>query len=260
MNHIILAIILGLVLLVNGSEEPYKLVIHNTDPEAKCLDGSSPALYVHEGGDFKKIMVFFEGGAFCQGLTTDQVLENCYKRSKTDLGSSKNYPSQLIGPGGYLSTDPSLSKFASWTKVVVRYCDGAQHQGNSKSPISYKDTKLYFRGAVNVRSHFQWLLDTYQINKAEKILFTGASAGGIATFTWSNYFRRLIDNPNNVYTVADAAIYANVTYPHTEIHAFDILGSNLYKVAYIDENYPMEACNGKYPGEEYKCVFIQNSF
>jgi len=27
----------------------YQKVIHNTDPEAKCLDGSSPFLYIHEG-------------------------------------------------------------------------------------------------------------------------------------------------------------------------------------------------------------------
>jgi len=29
----------------------YKKVIHNYNPEAKCLDGSPGLLYVHEGGD-----------------------------------------------------------------------------------------------------------------------------------------------------------------------------------------------------------------
>ena len=29
----------------------YQKVIHNTDPEAKCLDGSPGFIYVHEGGD-----------------------------------------------------------------------------------------------------------------------------------------------------------------------------------------------------------------
>jgi len=27
----------------------YQKVTHDIDPEAKCLDGSSPALYVHSG-------------------------------------------------------------------------------------------------------------------------------------------------------------------------------------------------------------------
>jgi O-palmitoleoyl-L-serine hydrolase len=92
-----------------------------------------------------------------------------------------------------LSTDPQISRFANWTKVVIMYCDGAQHQGHVKDPVSFKDTKLYFRGSANTRSHFQWLLNTYKINTAEKVLLTGASAGGIATFTWSNYMRGLLD-------------------------------------------------------------------
>lgn len=37
----------------------YKKIIHNSDPEAKCLDGSPGLLYVHEGGDPSKIMIFF---------------------------------------------------------------------------------------------------------------------------------------------------------------------------------------------------------
>lgn len=31
------------------SQSFYRKVIHNTDPEAKCLDGSPGALYIHEG-------------------------------------------------------------------------------------------------------------------------------------------------------------------------------------------------------------------
>jgi len=55
-------------------EQPYNLVIHNTDPNARCLDGSSPALYYHEGGDRNKFLVFFVGGGFCSGTTAGQVL------------------------------------------------------------------------------------------------------------------------------------------------------------------------------------------
>jgi hypothetical protein len=43
----------------------YKKVIHNYDPEAKCLDGTPGLLYVHEGGDSKNILIFFEGGGLC---------------------------------------------------------------------------------------------------------------------------------------------------------------------------------------------------
>jgi hypothetical protein len=37
-------------LLVCALQDNYKKIIHNSDPEAKCLDGSPGLLYVHEGG------------------------------------------------------------------------------------------------------------------------------------------------------------------------------------------------------------------
>ena len=68
--------------------------------------------------------------------------------------------------GGYLSTDPLISKFAKWTKIIILYCDGAMHQGLTKDPIKYKDIELYFRGSANTRSHFKWLLNTYNFANA----------------------------------------------------------------------------------------------
>jgi len=50
---------------------------------------------------------------------------------------------------------------ANWTKILLGYCDGGMHQGNRKIPISFKGSRLYFRGAVNTRSHFQWILQKY---------------------------------------------------------------------------------------------------
>jgi len=40
-------------------------------------------------------MIYFNGGGFCKGLTVADTLESCYKRSKTDLGSTKDSPSTM---------------------------------------------------------------------------------------------------------------------------------------------------------------------
>lgn len=41
-------LILFLCLFYMGwTQEVYKKITHNTDPEAKCLDGSPGALYIH---------------------------------------------------------------------------------------------------------------------------------------------------------------------------------------------------------------------
>jgi len=89
------------------------------------------------------------------------------------------------------------------------YCDGAFHQGNNKNAIQYKDRKLYFRGALNTRSHLKYIDQKYNLNGADKIVFTGSSAGGIATYLWVDYVRSLVSNPNKVYGIVDSGIFVD---------------------------------------------------
>ena len=49
LRRIIAAIAVLSLFLAFAQAAPYKKVIHNTDPKAKCLDGSSPAVYLHQG-------------------------------------------------------------------------------------------------------------------------------------------------------------------------------------------------------------------
>jgi len=130
-NAHFLVMVMTVALLAKCAEQPYKKIIHNTDPKAKGLDGSSPAIYLHEGGDTKNFLIFFNGGGYCQGKSMSEVLESCYTRSKTERGSSNPLPDTLENQTGYLSTDPALSKFATWTKVFIHYCDGSLHQGSA---------------------------------------------------------------------------------------------------------------------------------
>ena len=56
-----------------------------------------------------------------------------------------------------LNTDINRSKFATWTKFIFAYCDGAFHQGVRNAPLSYKDAKLYLRGSKITRAHFKYI-------------------------------------------------------------------------------------------------------
>ena len=47
MNKIIFVVFL--VLTIANSDQLYKKVVHSTDPDALCLDGTPPVLYYHEG-------------------------------------------------------------------------------------------------------------------------------------------------------------------------------------------------------------------
>lgn len=52
----------------------YRQVFHNTDPEAKCLDGSPTFLYLHEGGDLENFLIFFVGGGSCGSSSLSQTI------------------------------------------------------------------------------------------------------------------------------------------------------------------------------------------
>lgn len=73
MKTLYLVFIIFAVLYLSQSE--FTKIVHSTDPEAKCLDGSSPMLYLHEGGDTKNIIFHMFGGAACLGSDLASTLE-----------------------------------------------------------------------------------------------------------------------------------------------------------------------------------------
>ncbi len=65
-----------------------------------------------------------EGGGVC----FDE--DDCVKRSKSRLGSSKSWPS-TTDFSGFLSDDPQLNPlFYNWNVIYLMYCDGASFAGN----------------------------------------------------------------------------------------------------------------------------------
>jgi hypothetical protein len=54
------------ILSVASADEDAYLKIKNTlDPAAVCLDGSPPFLYIHEGFEPSKFLIYFMGGGIC---------------------------------------------------------------------------------------------------------------------------------------------------------------------------------------------------
>lgn len=64
-------ILIFLVFNVILSDELYKKIIHTTDPDALCLDGTPPLLYLHEGAEKTKFLIFFVGGGVCTGMSLE---------------------------------------------------------------------------------------------------------------------------------------------------------------------------------------------
>lgn len=62
------------------AENLYKLVKLSQDNGAACLDGSPPAIYIHEGSEENKdkFLLLFDGGGFCNGTDRSATLDSCY--------------------------------------------------------------------------------------------------------------------------------------------------------------------------------------
>lgn len=137
-----------------------------------------------------------------------------------------------------LSTDPTKSKFASWSKFIFAYCDGSFHQGNRISPVSYKDAKLYLRGSVITRAHLKYIQQKYNFKAAKEIVIAGVSAGAMASYMWTNQIQEMVDNPNAVSTIVDSGIFINDTTVTTGSHKSALMVDNLFKLANSNEDTP----------------------
>jgi len=78
------------------------------------------------------------------------------------------------------------------------------------------------------------LVNNKKLASAEKVLLTGASAGGIATYLWSNYVKRLLVNPQALYTVPDSGVFMNAPSPASGLFKLEINLSNLMKVSNVN--------------------------
>lgn len=141
----------------------------------------------------------------------------------------------MAGTGmGILETNPEKSKFAEWTKVVAGYCDGSLHQGYRENPINYKNVQLYFRGAANSRALFTWLEKNQDLANADKLVVSGGSAGGIASYIWSNYAASIVTGTNKVMIIPDSGVFLKFNTFDTDTKYLETILQNNFALANLD--------------------------
>jgi len=168
----------------NPTEAPAKYYSLSSLPDAVCLDGTAAGFYfapatAPEGAT--SWVIFFEGGGWCY----DEV--DCWGRSKTDLGSSKGWPKDMVLGGGILSGNCGLNPtFCNFNRVFLPYCDGNSFAGNRRDPLIVKGDKIYFRGKQILDGVMEGLYSRFGLSKATEVLLSGCSAGGLATYLHAN--------------------------------------------------------------------------
>ncbi|XP_037436333.1 pectin acetylesterase 9-like isoform X1 [Triticum dicoccoides] len=190
-----------------GAEE--KLMVEMTlvpgaaSTGAVCLDGSPPAYHLHQGSGAgaRGWLLQFEGGGWCNDA------RSCAQRARTSLGSS-SLMNKLDTFSGLLSNDPAMNPdFYNWNRVKMRYCDGGSFTGNSE--FRNGSSVIYMRGQ---RIWDAIITDLFQkgLAKAEKVLLSGCSAGGLATFFHCDDLEERLRGTAMVKCMSDAGFFLDV--------------------------------------------------
>jgi len=141
---------------------------------AACLDGS-PYGYYFRQGDPSRFHIGLDGGGVC----TDA--DSCEQRLGTAQGTSTVWPKTRVMKRS-IASDEMDHALASWTAVVLPYCDGMFFAANRSDSLGRGSKRLWFRGRANVDAVLQSLRDTHGMGKANDILLWGESAGGFAVY------------------------------------------------------------------------------
>ncbi|KAL4478271.1 hypothetical protein ABPG72_016583 [Tetrahymena utriculariae] len=186
------------------------LVLITDAKSAKCLDGSPIGFYFFQGfGEGQdKFLIYLQGGGLCQGENNEELLEQCYQRSKTALGSSKKWSKIAQNSGNLSNNQQSNPAFYNWNKIYVQYCDGYLYQGSASIP--YKNTTLHFKGYDNMVEIFNYLIQNYGIQSSKMIVLSGGSAGGLGAFYWNQYLRKIINSNVIIIAAPDSGFFIDI--------------------------------------------------
>eukprot|EP01041_Mallomonas_annulata_P003809 gene3809-7579_t len=150
---------------------------------AVCIDGS-PGAYLFQSGfglGQNKWFISFEGGGWCYSN------EDCFKRSQTNLGSSKAYVPEPVEENlNYFSRNSSNNFMFNWNMIFIKYCDGASFTGDTQ--VKYKDTILHYRGNRILSAFITELRDLGAYNATDMVI-SGLSAGGLAAVIHIDKFK-----------------------------------------------------------------------
>jgi len=174
-NFVVIAIVFCVSTVCASTDDVMDLYKVDT---GKCMDGSSAAYYHRASEDPQSTLwvINLEGGGACHDK------QNCIDRSKGHLGSSKGYASTKTNIHDILSSNATKNPdFHKAHTIHVPYCSSDTHRGQ-QTEATEETWNLYFSGHLNLVAIVDDVRSKFPVfEKAEHILLTGNSAGGVGT-------------------------------------------------------------------------------
>jgi len=252
------------ILFYNKEIEFFDIIELEKSTGARCLDGSPYTFFIKKGsGDgINNFLIFFDGGGWCSKKVYNSTLSSCWKRKQTYLGSSNISITQIIlnfigkypffKRWGYILSSDSLNNpnFNNWNKVFLNYCDGRGFLGFNNDEISDGKDLFYFRGFNNTIGAINYLSHKMNFKTANKVIISGASAGGVASLTYSNFIADYLPN-SDVRTISDSGFILDYENKINPYYNFSVVWKDLIKDTKPNfEPLLKTYCNEK---DEWKC-------
>ena len=230
-----------------------------TDPKARCLDGTLSGYYIEPATapeNSTKFVIYLEGGGECNKQST------CAKATQGPLGSSKFFSStRYFGEGEAYANALPPNPFRSWNRVDVPYCsqDLFSGQKTSTDPSTFG---FYFSGHLILDAVVNALIADHNMASATEIIFTGASAGGIAMWINANWLASKL--PKAKIILAPVAGFYFFAFPyqgvnHTQTDLVDFREENFPALVQLYDAYLDPACAAGLGERAYACMLSNYS-
>eukprot|EP01063_Lacrimia_lanifica_P010154 TRINITY_DN16901_c0_g1_i1.p1 TRINITY_DN16901_c0_g1~~TRINITY_DN16901_c0_g1_i1.p1 ORF type:complete len:468 (+),score=103.24 TRINITY_DN16901_c0_g1_i1:114-1406(+) len=225
---------------------------------ARCLDGSVPALYYSgwtAAAQRGTWLVFIQGGGWCYDAM------DCLGRSAGEYGSSRAWGDSLTVDGVMDRNCTNNPSFCGANHVFLRYCDGASFAGFREAPLEVNGTALYFRGRAILHGALDMLLDRtlpFGMHRAERVLLSGCSAGGLATYLHADALRRTVAAAAPALRDFRAAPISGFFLNHANLRGDAVYTAemqNVYRLHNVSGGVD-RGCLAAHPGAEgWRCLF-----
>lgn len=263
---LIISFLICISTLINKTLTKHKFSLHKFETEsgARCLDGSQYGVYHSAGfGKGKKnLLINFWGGGLCQGRTIEALLDDCVSRSKDELGSSSLWSAEAEFESGFLATEANKnSNFYDWNKFDFPYCDGTFHQGNLNEPINHNGSLLFLRGFQNVLNALSFVTKQVDLTQIEKVVITGGSTGGYATYTYIDYIRNTFHkiNPSlKFYGIPDSGFFVDYYSYKTKDRDYHLMNKLFYETFNKDHETLNSECLKRNASEKDLCLLPEH--
>lgn len=194
--------------------------------ETICSRGTPFGFGVYKGRTDRVVIDFIGGGACWNALTcsANEQLKIFSDTVDDVLAAAENGDIR-----GIYRHERADNPFADWTHVVIPYCTGDIHWGDSVTTYpslgGNPPVTIHHKGRANVQAVLDWVYEN--ITEPEKLFVTGCSAGSYGSIMWSAH---LMEN-----------------YPEASVYQFGDSGAGVITDSFFRDSFPSWNAQASFP-------------